>query len=528
MLRFWKRAALMLAGAMLVVPGTLSRASSHSDAPLIKLDPQANLTDVYAFIRNRPLAAGGFEKVLVCEVSVRPFSEPGDGVSYEAFSDDALYSIHIADPNTGAQLQRYDFKFSPVDATGNYKNLNTILRYGRGANVGGNPDAGPINNVGDNHQNFVQTYTLTRTAGNATTTISRDVNNSLLMVPPANTGPRITPYYNDTTGTPATNPNYGFAISGATSRATLDSYTRQTTYDLSGGLTSFCGTREDGFYADTPGIFDFLDPRILLPSPGGTFGQTGNGVDGFKGFNVLHYAVVIPITQLPAPITYSAPFTGNQPLPGIGNRSGLGVYASVSRPRITLRSASGRNSDSGPYIQVNREANPLFNEVLVALADKDNYNRDSPTNDAARYKTYALNPEVAVLINAVYGTNFVTTNRVDLALVYIPDVIRVDTTTGPARVAGESNFSRLGFIGNDTITNGMGAVIPGGWPNGRRFGDDVVDIALTAVASGPSYSPVTLVGDNIDHNDQVYNQTFPYAATPHAGSRNRKDSTPAH
>ncbi|MES4793426.1 MAG: hypothetical protein C4321_11020, partial [Chloroflexota bacterium] len=116
-------------------------------APLIKLDPQANLTDVYAFVRQRPNG----QKVLVAEVSVRPFSEPGDGVMYEAFSDDALYSIHIADPNTGATLQRYDFRFSPVSTNGNYKNLNTILRYGRGANVGGAPDAGPILTVGDNH-----------------------------------------------------------------------------------------------------------------------------------------------------------------------------------------------------------------------------------------------------------------------------------------------------------------------------------------------------------------------------------------
>ena len=531
MKRLWQRAALMMAGAALAFPGMPTRASSHSDAPLIKLDPQANLTDVYAFIRVRPDGT----KVLVTEVSVRPFSEPGDGVSYEAFSDDAIYSIHIADPNTGAQLQRYDFKFSPVGVGGNYKNLNTILRYGRGANIGGSPDAGPIMNVGDAHQNFVQTYTLTRTVGSATTTISADTLGNPLMVPPANAGPRTTPFYDDTTGTPATNPNYGFAISGASSRAILDRYTRESVYDLSSGLTTFCGTREDGFYSDIPGIFDFLDPRIVAPSPAGTFGQTGNGVDGFKGFNVLHYAVEIPVSQLPAAIAYQAPFTGGQPLPGIGNRLGVGVYASVSRPRITLRSTSGPNSSSGPYIQVNREANPLFNELLVALADKDNYNRDLPTSDMVKYKTYALNPEVAVLINAVLFSSttpttgpLATTNRIDLAAVYIPDVIRVDTTTGAIRAAGEANFSRLGFIGGDTVTNGAGAAIPGGWPNGRRLGDDVVDIALTAVASGPTYSSVTLVGDNIDHNDQVYNTTFPYAGTPHSGTHNRKDSIPAH
>ena len=158
--------------------------------------------------------------------------------------------------------------------------------------------------------------------------------------------------------------------------------------------------------------------------------------------------------------------------------------------------------------------------------DKDNYNRDLPTSDAAKYKTYALNPEVGALINAVYGTKFATSGRTDLAAVYIPDVIRVDTTTGSANISGDSKFSRLGFIGGDTLTASSGATVPGGWPNGRRFGDDVTDIALTAVASGPGYKPVTLLGDNIDHNDQVYNMTFPYAGTPNAGTRNSKDSGP--
>ena len=80
-------------------------------------------------------------------------------------------------------------------------------------------------------------------------------------------------------------------------------------------------------------------------------------------------------------------------------------------------------------------------------------------------------------------------------------------------------FRSLSFIGGDT-TNGAAS----GWPNGRRLGDDVVDIALTAVASGPTYSSITVVGDNVPENDQTYNYVFPYAATPHAGARHSKDS----
>ena len=342
--------------------------------------------------------------------------------------------------------------------------------------------------------------------------------NLTLMCPPANSGARITPSYNDANGR---------AVSGAASRAALDNYTKQTVYDLASGESVFAGSREDGFYADTPGIFDLLDPRILANTKNKGFGQDGTGVDGFKGFNVLHYALVIPVSSLPS-VAYTGVFDSATGL--TGPASGVGVYASVARQRITLRSASGQNASSGPWIQVNREGNPLFNEVLVALKDKDNYNRDSPTSDATKYKTYALNPEVAALINvAVFGdptgaTPLATSGRTDLAAVYIPDVIRVDTTTGATKVSGDAGFSRLSFIGGDTIANGSGVQIPAGWPNGRRFGDDVVDIALTAVASGPNYSAITLVGDNVDHNDQVYNMTFPYAATPHSGTRNSKDS----
>jgi hypothetical protein len=514
-------AATAAALGALGLGGGAARASSHSDAPLIKLDPQANLTDVYAFRRNRPDGT----QALVIEVSVRPFSEPGDGVTYDSFSDDALYSIHIANPITGAQVQRYDFKFSPVSSqSGTYKNLDTILRYGRGANVGGAPDAGAIMTVGDNHQNFVQTYTVTKTVtSNGQSTATRLSPASMtLMVPPYNTGMRITPLYNDSTGR---------AKSGATSRGTLDPYTQQTTYDLpaiagTAGLTTvFAGSREDGFFADIPGISDLLDPRILSNKPNSTNnGQDGNGVDGFKGFNVLHYAIVIPLSDLPS-FAYNAPFTNGQ-APGVGARLGVGVYASVSRPRVTLRATNGDNISSGPFIQVNREANPLFNEALVAIRDKDNYNRDLPTSDPAKYQKYALNPELAALINKVYGTNFVTTNRTDLAAVYIPDVIRVDTTTGAANISGQTAFSRLSFLGGDTLTNMAGATVPGGWPNGRRFGDDVVDIALSAIASGPTYTTLTLLGDNVPSNDQVYNMVFPYAATPNAGTRNSKDSGP--
>src|SRR5215470_11020004 len=130
-------------GAALAL-GTSALASNHSDSPLSKQDPQTNLTDVYAFIGRK--YDNPNIRVLNVVVNCRPFSEPGDGAMYDRFADDALYSIHIANPVTGETVVRYDFRFSPV--TANYKNLNTVLSYGLGTQVGS------IEHVGDARQNF--------------------------------------------------------------------------------------------------------------------------------------------------------------------------------------------------------------------------------------------------------------------------------------------------------------------------------------------------------------------------------------
>ena len=475
--------------------------SSHSDAPLIKQDPQANLTDVYAFVGTK--YDDPTMNVLNVVVSVRPFSDPGDGLIYDRFADDARYSIHITDPTTGAETLRYDFEFSSVNQ--GLKNPDTILSYGRGTGVG------PIQEIGDAQQNYTQTYSVTKTSSNtrnrglfggnpffnfffASRGFSRpEYTQPGLPVPPPNVGPRTTPSYNGPDGK---------AKSGATSLAGLDPLTSQGISPLMDGTVAWAGPREDGFYADTPGIFDFLDPRIIA-NDGEGLGQRGGGVDGFMGFNVLTYAVQIPLDELD-PQAFTNPFLGEQ--------TGVGVYASVSRRRVTLRATNRDVRSSGPWVQVNRLGNPLFNEVLVALRDKDRYNVTTPLDDDT-FRKYAENPEVAFLINAVLfetdgSSPLVTSGRADLAAVFIPDVIRVDTTTGPVALPGQEGFSRLSVLGGDT----------GGWPNGRRPGDDVVDIALSAVASGPTYETITLVGDNVDSNDQLYNQVFPYLGTPHAGS----------
>ena len=147
------------------------------------------------------------------------------------------------------------------------------------------------------------------------------VNDAIVGIP--NVGANVTPLYNDALGR---------AVSGAASFGELDSYTAQAVFDGPGGESVFAGPRDDSFYADVPGIFDLLDVRIV--DNNGTLadglGQDGDGVDGFKGFNVLTFAVQIPLTDLPE-LPYTDAFFGTQ--------TGVGVYASVSRRAQTTRVA---------------------------------------------------------------------------------------------------------------------------------------------------------------------------------------------
>jgi hypothetical protein len=155
------------------------------------------------------------------------------------------------------------------------------------------------------------------------------------------------------------------------------------------------------------------------------------------------------------------------------------------------------------------------------------------------FRKYAETPELAHLINAiVFGGSgpAIETNRTDIAGIYIPDLIKCDLSTGPCRLAGggashptnpdDAGFSRLGIFGGDTLHStiqdpfGNGGAIPGGWPNGRRFGDDVVDIAVSALLSdlrGPLVIRVADGVDGVSTNDMAYNKVFPYESTPQNG-----------
>nr|MCH9697056.1 DUF4331 domain-containing protein [Gammaproteobacteria bacterium] len=323
--------------------------------------------------------------------------------------------------------------------------------------------------------------------------------NQKLLVPPNNQG-TATPKYN------IGNDGDNIARPGVDNAADLDTYTAQTVYDLKRGYRVFAGQRDDGFYADIQGVFDLLDiesPTLGLDRPNKPFDSQG-------GYNVHTIVLQIPMEEIG------------------GDQQVAGVYATTSRQQIrVLRRSNDRNV--GPWIQVGRQGNPLFNEGLVAIADKDIYSRTSPEKDQKLFRKYAETPELAALLNALRGTNAITTERSDIAGIYIPDLIKVDLSTVPAKLAGETDddgFNRLSIFGGDVLVSQVqsgfgGGTIPGGWPNGRRFGDDVVDITVCALLSDlRDVNNLSIACDaNVDidgvvNNDISYNKVMPYAATP--------------
>lgn len=476
---------------LLAAAPALVNASSHMDAPLITLDPAANTTDVYAFVSQR-----NGVKYLTTALAVYPHEEPGVGPNKYNFDDNVRYEIHVAtgkDLAAGRATYTYQFDF---DTT--YKNKSTILQ----------SYLGVVQDVGDAAQNLTQTYRFKRIDHRTNHVAALGVG----KVPPNNQG-NATPAYN------RDNNGEMVARDGVASSADLDRYTAQGVYTYSGHRV-FAGQREDGFYGDINAIFDLLKLRLLSPTPA----IAASSFDSQAGFNVHTIVVEIPLSAIG------------------GDQQVVGVYATTSRQRVNVLPDDGgrgidRGSMSGEFVQVGRQGNPLFCEALVAIKDKDLYNRTSPAMDAKLFTKYASTPELGALINALVfngGGGFPTTDRTDLVGIFIPDLIKVDLSTAPARLAGggtthpttpdDAGYSRLGIFGGDTLTSSVQAgfgngTVPGGWPNGRRFGDDVIDIAVTALVNDlrPASFSLTFIADGIDSvskNDAVYNKVFPYAGTP--------------
>jgi hypothetical protein len=233
--------------------------------------------------------------------------------------------------------------------------------------------------------------------------------------------------------------------------------------------------------------------------------MSGGGLDGLSGFNVQAIAIQIPT---------SAVTTGDDPV--------IGVWSTTSRKQLPVSGPSA--ASGGRYVQVSRLGQPLVNEVVIPLRDKDKFNASKPKDDA-QFLSYVLEPELAKLLNALYGDilrPIPETDRTDLVAVFLTGIPGLNQ---PKHVT-PSEMLRLNTSITPTDDPHRIAVLAGdigGFPNGRRLTDDVVDIELRAAACGYAVGPCSnrapnnQLGDGVNKNDVMFLDEFPYVATPHEG-----------
>ena len=394
---------------------------------------------------------------------------PANGPNFFGWDDKARYYIHIDNTGDGRPDVSYRYQFKTT-----VKNKNSFLYALPGASGYDDPKL-----------NVVQRYSIVRETwsynGKQSTVHAKTIARGLPSAPP-NIGPK-------------TMPNYSVFGNGAV----------KTVGD---GTKVFAGQRDDPFFVDLGATFDGIDIRDLT-------GNKGSGKDDLSGMNTHAIVMQIPerlVTKNHKAVAARTPATRS-------SACGPPRSASGSRWPARRRQEAGITEPSyNGWVQVSRLGNPLVNEVVIPLGKKDQFNRTTPDRDAALYGKYVVKPELAAVINALFKVKAPENSRTDIVqalLQGIPMLNQHKGIDGPPAVdtiklnLGEppaKTENRFGVIGGDTA----------GFPNGRRLGDDVVDIELQVVAGLLKGNKVPL-GDGVDRNDVPYLSTFPYEAAPHAG-----------
>ena len=495
--------SVAFAAALAAAP--IALASSHREAPYISGQQKVDGTDLYMF-RSYETGRANFVTVLA---NYQPFQDPQGGPNFYMFDPDALYEIHI--DNNGDAVEDLSFQFR-------FKNTSKATAL----NIGGKQvkipliNSSTISGVNPASLNVRETFTIEVVRGgrrNANrTSITNAANGSVTFDKPVdNIGDKV---FGSATGYAAyANQHiYNVAIPGCSVPGKV-----------------FVGQRKEPFYIAVGKTFDLFNLNPLGAEVG------GNNND-LEAKNISTLAMELPIACLT---------NGADPV--------IGAYTTASLRQGRLldgNPATGLGKvtrTGGPWTQVSRLGMPLVNEVIIGIDDKDKFNASRPKNDGT-FADYITNPVLPALIQTLFPSAVAPTNfpRTDLVTVFLKgidglnqpaavkagngvlaEMLRLNTAV-PAIPAAPAVQNPLGVAGGDNS----------GFPNGRRPGDDVVDVSLRVamgalcvltgaadtlkVGCTPAAAPAggLPITDGVRKSAANYGVAFPYLTTPLPGNFN--------
>jgi hypothetical protein len=457
--------------------------SSHREAPFVTEHPKVDATDFYMFRSYEPGRAG-FVTLIADYI---PLEAPYGGPNYFFMDPEALYEIHLDTDGDASEDLTFQFRFQNA-----FKNKTLDI---------GPPGAkqsvpvpliqvGPVTAGDAANLNLDETYTLTVVSGDRRTGTAQLVSNAddastTFTKPVDNIGNKTLPDY--------------------------EAYAAQYVYDVNipgvGLGRVFVGQRKDPFVVNLGEVFDLVNYDPV--------GAENSRRDLLDDANCTSLILELPIDGLG--------LAGKSPVVGGW------TTASLRQARVLNPHPSGANQgavEGGAWSQVSRLSSPLVNELVIGLPDKDRFNASEPKDDG-QFLTYVTNPTLPALIEALFPVVQAPTlfPRVDLVQAFLQGVsgvnqngatgemLRLNVATLPVAKGAQN---RLGVIDGDFA----------GFPNGRRPGDDVVDIELR-VAMGVLLPLQDAPSGNLPYtdgaflDDSFFDETFPYLRTPLPGSPNQ-------
>ena len=428
-----------------------------------------------------------------------PLEDAYGGPNYFSMDPNALYEIEVDNQGDGREHLTFQFRF-----TNTYQNAALT--------IGGKSIPVPLVNIGpfgpgvtdgDANKNLVETYTVSvvrgdRRKGSQTLATNLTSGGTTFRKPLDNIGNKSIANY----PTYANNHIFSIGLPGCSTPGRV-----------------FVGQRKDPFAVNLGEIFDLvnLNPVGAPNTQPNTLGDK----------NVTAIALEVPIACLT---------NGSDPVIGGWTTASLRQAALLNPVPAGLVASGGQGKGpevtGGPWTQVSRLGMPLVNEVVIGLPDKDRFNASKPKDDA-QFADYVTNPSLPALLQVLFNVQAPTVfPRSDLVAAFLTGVpglnqqkkvtpsemLRLNTSIAPLPTSQQNT---LAVLAGDTA----------GFPNGRRPGDDVVDIELR-VAMGVLLPADQAPAGQLPYTDGTslsatdFSEKFPYINPPLPGSPNGANGVP--